>query len=187
MELSEKTTLTLLRDFFLIRSGQNLAPACMALAGNSPADAQMEQTDWDEAEFAFNRLFVGPMALQAPPYASAYLETEPRLMGESTLKIRRIYEMSGLVSPLQGRLPDDHIGVELDAALGLSCLAQDLDAEEPRALWAYFLHEHLSAWLPQFIDRARRAEAGHPAVELALDHLETWLDCQQQKEEGKNQ
>ncbi|HCY85259.1 MAG TPA: cytoplasmic chaperone TorD family protein [Desulfobacteraceae bacterium] len=187
MDPAEKTTLTLLRDFFLARSGQDLAPACMVLAGDSPAAARIGRTDWDEAEFAFNRLFVGPMALQAPPYASAYLETEPRLMGESTLKIRRIYEMAGLSSPLQGRLPDDHIGVELDAALGLSNMAQTLDAEEPRVLWRYFLHEHLSAWLPQFIDRARRAEAGHPAVDLALDHLETWLNRQQSKEEGKIQ
>ena len=67
MELAEKTTLTLLRNFFLARSGTELALACMALAGDSRVALQMGQTDWDEAEFAFNRLFVGPMALQAPP------------------------------------------------------------------------------------------------------------------------
>ena len=143
--------------------------------------------DWDEAEFAINRHFVGPMTLEAPPYASTYLETEPRLMGETTLKVRRIYEMAGLSSPLQGRLPDDHLGIELDAALGLSGMAEAVAAEEPRALWRYFLHEHLGVWLPRFIERARNAGTRHPAVDLALAHLETWLDQQDITEEGVTQ
>ncbi|WP_320042773.1 molecular chaperone TorD family protein [uncultured Desulfobacter sp.] len=173
MAPEQRKRLARLRDFFMARSGKDLSLACTALA--DWAGQVWGETDWDEAEFAFNRLFVGPMALQAPPYASIYLSTDPRLMDDITLKVRRIYEMAGLESPLQGRLPDDHLGVELDAALGLSARAEDLDEEEPRALWDYFLHEHLGGWLPQFINRVRRAEANHPAVDLALDHLEAWL------------
>lgn len=188
MDPAQKRPLVQLRNFFLARSGEDLAEACTALARGSQAEPDMAEMDWDQAEFTFNRLFVGPMALQAPPYASAYLETEPRLMGQTTIQVRRIYDMAGLGSPLQGRLPDDHIGVELDAALGLSAMARELEAEEPRALWAYFLHEHLGAWIPRFIERARRAEAGHPAVDLALDHLEEWLHRQHIKqEEGMTQ
>ena len=184
MTLVQKTRLAELRNFFLAQSGQDIASACTALAKDSKFSSEIAGMDWEAAEFAFNKLFVGPMALQAPPYASAYLETEPQLMGESTLKVRRIYEMAGLSFPLQGRLPDDHVGVELDAALGLSCLAERLEMEEPRALWQYFFHEHLAAWLPQFIKRARKAEAGHPAVDLALDHLEAWLNHQETTKEG---
>lgn len=105
-------------------------------------------------------------------------------MGECTLKVRRLYEMTGLTSPLQGRIPDDHLGVELDAArLMLSMIAQ-FNMEEPRALWRFFLNEHLNTWVPQFLDRARKAESAHPAIDLALNNLEAWLNDQQRQPEG---
>ncbi len=187
MDTVQNTTLVALRNFFLARSGEELTAACITLAGNNQKIKGMGDINWEEAEFAFNKLFVGPMALQAPPYASYYLEAEPQLMGESTLKVRRIYDLAGLVSPLQGHLPDDHLGVELDAALGLLSMADNLDAEEPRALWRYFLHEHLKTWLPQFLNQARNAETGHPVVDLALDQLEAWFYDQETKKEGYDQ
>jgi len=187
MENENTATLAALRDFFLARTGADITAACARLAKDerrqTPA-ATMETMDGDSAEFVFNRLFVGPGALQAPPYASYYLEPEPQLMGPSTLRVRRLYEMAGLVSPLQGHLPCDHLGVELDAALGMQTMAERSGAEEPRALWHYFLNEHLKAWLPSFLDRAHRAEAGHPAVDLALERLEAWLGEQASGEEG---
>ena len=190
METVNQTTLLALRNFFLARTGKDLAAACVTLANDTvttPDLADSADRYWEEAEFVFNRLFVGPMALQAPPYASYYLEPEPQLMGKTTLKVRRLYEMAGLVSPLQGRLPEDHLGVELDAALGLLALAERFDVEEPRALWRYFLHEHLASWVPRFLDQARNAETGHPAVDLALDWLEAWLEDQGTKQEGYDQ
>ena len=190
METVNQTTLLALRNFFLARTGKDLAAACATLADPKvtiPGPGDSDDRYWEEAEFVFNRLFVGPMALQAPPYASYYLEPEPQLMGQSTLKVRRLYEMAGLVSSLQGFLPDDHLGVELDAALGLLALAERFDVEEPSALWRYFLHEHLASWVPRFLDQARNAETGHPAVDLALDRLEAWLNDQGTKEEGYDQ
>ena len=187
METENQTTLLALRNFFLARTEKDLAAACVTLANDkvTTADlADLADKYWEEAEFVFNRLFVGPMALQAPPYASYYLEPEPQLMGKTTLKIRRLYEMAGLVSPLQGSLPDDHLGVELDAALGLLTLAERFDVEEPRALWRYFLHEHLASWVPRFLDQARNAESGHPAIDLALDRLEAWMENQGKEQEG---
>ena len=187
MDSVQNAPLAALRNFFLAGSGEELTSACMALANTKEKAPDMGDMDWEEAEFAFNKLFVGPMALQAPPYASYYLEAEPQLMGESTLKVRRLYDMAGLVSPLQGHLPDDHLGVELDAALALLSMAKYLDAEEPRALWHYFLHEHLHTWLPKFINQARNAETGHPVADLALDHLEAWFNDQETKQEGFDQ
>lgn len=187
MDNESTATLAALRDFFLARNGDDLAAALSELAkersektGAGPAAV----FDREAAEFVFNKLFVGPMALQAPPYASVYLEAEPQLMGQSTLNVRRIYEMAGMASPLEGRLPCDHLGVELDAALGLLKMADRSGAEEPRLLWEYFLNEHLKRWLPMFLDRAKGADAGHPAVDLALEALEAWLDEAGKKKEG---
>ncbi len=183
----KNTTLNNLRDFFLATTGEELAKAGIALVSETPKANPMVDMDWDEAEFAFNRLFVGPKALEAPPYASYYLESEPQLMGESTLQVRRMYEMAGLVSPLQGHLPDDHLGVELDAAVNILGMVDRLIAEEPRILWRYFLQEHLEVWLPQFLNQARSADTGHPVVDLALDKLEAWFLDRKTKQEGYDQ
>lgn len=175
MDTDQNSPLNFLRDFFLARDGQELTKAGMALVKEYGAATVKNDPDWDEAEFSFNRLFVGPKAPEAPPYASFYLESEPQLMGESTFKVSRLYEMAGLVSPLKGQLPDDHLGVELDAAVGLLDIIEKQDAEEPSILWLYFLDDHLAVWLPKFLNQARRANAGHPVVDLALDRLEVWL------------
>ena len=184
MDTTHPTTLESLRNFFLARTGDELVRAGSALADGHENSDEWGDTDWEGAEFAYNRLFVGPKALEAPPYASFYLESEPQLMGETTLNIRRIYEMAGLVSPLKGHLPDDHLGVELDAAVGLLDLVDRQKAEEPRILWQYFLEEHLGKWLPKFLNKARNADTGHPVIDLALNALEAWLKDREMKKEG---
>lgn len=184
MKLIENEILMALRDFFLSRSGGDIAAAYTLLAADDSEAPDVDKIDWVEAEFAYNKLFVGPMALKAPPYASFYLESEPQLMGKSTLKIRRLYDMAGLTSPLQGSLPDDHLGVELDAAIGLMSMARHHDAEELIALWRYFFREHLNIWIPQFLKQARNTDTRHLTVDLALDRLEAWLNNQQSKKEG---
>jgi TorA maturation chaperone TorD len=190
MENRKNSKLAGLRDFFLARTGKDLYAACAKLANDGGPEffpGNLATVDWDAAEFVFNKLFVGPKRLQAPPYASYYLEPEPQLMGTSTLRVRRLYEMAGLISPLQGHLPCDHLGVELDAALGMLTMAERSLADEPRVLWRYFLDDHLKVWLPSFLDRARQADDGHPAVDLALNRLEAWLDEQGKGEEGYDQ
>ena len=190
MENEKNDTLAGLRDFFLARTGKDLCAAYAKLSSNGDPQyfpGTLATVDWEAAEFVFNKLFVGPKGLQAPPYASYYLEPEPQLMGNSTLRVRRLYEMAGLISPLQGHLPCDHLGVELDAALGMLTMAEHSKADEPRALWRYFLNDHLKVWLPSFLDRARRADDGHPAVDLALNRLQAWLEEQLKREEGYDQ
>jgi TorA maturation chaperone TorD len=190
MENEKNATLSGLRDFFLARTGKDLCAACAKLSINSDPQffpGTLATDDWEAAEFVFNKLFVGPKGLQAPPYASYYLEPEPQLMGNSTLRVRRLYEMAGLISPLQGHLPCDHLGVELDAALSILTMAEHSKADEPRALWRYFLNDHLKVWLPLFLDRARQANDGHPAVDLALNRLQAWLEEQLKREEGYDQ
>jgi len=188
VENQNNAMIAALRDFFLAGTSNDLYAACTELANASGLSAgTMASMDWDAAEFVFNKLFVGPKSLQAPPYASYYLEPEPQLMGASTLKVRRLYEMAGLISPLQGHLPCDHLGVELDAALGMISMANHSQADEPRALWRYFLNYHLKVWVPLFLEQTRQANDGHPAVDLALSGLELWLDEQEKGEEGYDQ
>ena len=91
-----------LRDFFMAENEDQLRLAYVAATGALAPGAipapEAANVDWEETLFGFNRLFVGPMALQAPPYSSVWLSPEPYLMGKSALDARHVYHMLGLES-----------------------------------------------------------------------------------------
>ncbi len=173
-DTQKKKQLQALRDFFIAHNDAQLADAYTAL--NAAVSFDMpEVSNWEQVEFSFNRLFIGPKPPTAPLFASVYLEAEPQVMGESTLVVRRIFEMLGVQSPLQGQVPDDHLSMELDACLRISALRQATENPELEDLWSYFLEEHLGQWLPTWLRRIRTADAVHPAIYSVIDILEAWV------------
>lgn len=46
------------------------------------------QTDNETLDDAYQRLFIGPYALPAPPWGSVWLDKENVIFGESTLQLR---------------------------------------------------------------------------------------------------
>ncbi|WMW66542.1 molecular chaperone TorD family protein [Nitratidesulfovibrio liaohensis] len=155
-------------------------------AATQAATSHAHDDQWRDAEYAFNRLFVGPMAVPAPPYASAWLETEPRLMGESTMDVRGLYHALGYAVPDEGATPDDHLSFELDAALALLALrdappfpATDTGREHGLAVdeaWCWLVAEHMGTWVPRFVQRALAEPGVPPAIARALALLLCWQE-----------
>ena len=163
-----------LRDFFSSTDAEALAAAATRFA---PVEILPGTVDWQTEEYAFNRLFVGPQAVPAPPYASVYLEAEPRLMGNAAADMRAILQALGLAAP-EGQ-PDDFIACELEAWTMLTLLLRPecgapLRAHAREAL-AWLVDEHMARWLPAFVARARKTDAPTPAIQAALRCLEYWL------------
>ena len=163
-----------LRDFFNSRNADDLKRTGERLSAYvSPRGP----TDWQAVEHDFNRLFVGPGVVPAPPYASVYLEPEPLLMGRSTLAVRELLHALGVAAP-EGQ-PDDFIACELDAWGMLAALLkpgsgrEELRAQAQDAL-LWLVEEHMGRWLPLFVARVREAGAP-PVVEAALCCVEQWL------------
>jgi len=162
-----------LRDFFISRDAAELEAAYGRLRSATP-DPLPEVRDWREAEYAFNRLFVGPVALEAPPFASVYLDNEPMVMGPTTMAVRQVYALLGLESPWKNTLPDDHISLELDAALALSRAAGKVDIPDLHQVRRYFVAKHMNAWLPEFYNRVLSSESAHPAITAAARMVRDW-------------
>lgn len=59
---------------------------------------------------AFNDLFVGPTALQAPPWGSVYLDDEHVLYGASTLLLRDFLQQEDIIMEVTAPGPEDHFG-----------------------------------------------------------------------------
>ena len=171
-----------LRDFFSARNGEEIRRAALLLASSSPATARlpMDEDGWREEEYVFNRLFVGPAAVVAPPYASVYLDAEPELMGQSTLHMRNLLYELCLCVPREGQDPEDHLACELEVWLVLmNLLEQHSENQEThgglRTIINWLTNEHMARWIPQFTQRAREAENLPPATALALTSLTIWL------------
>jgi TorA maturation chaperone TorD len=168
-----------LRDFFAAADGRGLAQAYARIAADGATPPP--PADWDETEYAFNRLFVGPGPLAAPPYSSVYLDPEPRLMGRSTSLTRAVLQAVGLESAWIGSIPDDHVAVELDAALALRSIAAAAGPGpdgELAALRRYFVAGHMARWVPRFADRVLGQLPLPGPIVTATRKLELWLEAE---------
>lgn len=145
-----------LRDFFASKNSCDLQAAYERLRG----DFSGQPINWHDVEYLFNRLFVGPMAVEAPPYASIYLDEEAQVMGRVTLQVRDVYDALSLKAPSlehNGVLPDDHIALELDALVALLAVQDwcheihgSSVVEKESRMYLTWLSEHMAIWIPQF-------------------------------------
>jgi TorA maturation chaperone TorD len=62
---------------------------------------------------AWQRLFIGPWALPAPPWGSVWLDKENVLFGDSTLALREWMRANGIAHAAQSQEPEDHFGTLL--------------------------------------------------------------------------
>lgn len=165
-----------LRDLFAARDGNGLARALERLDGGAAGGEASDRATFSvEAEYAFNRLFVGPGHVPAPPYASVYLDAEPLLMGRATASMRELFRSLGLAVREEDNLPEDHLACELEAWLVLRTLAraEPLRQNAEEAL-AWLVDRHMQRWIPAFLRQAR-AEPMPEALSGALNRLEAWL------------
>lgn len=177
----------LLRDLFAARDGAAMACALEALAsfraeGDLSSLPSRDEDSIREAEYAFNRLFVGPGPVPAPPYASVYLDAEPLLMGQAAVSMRELIRSLGLAVREEDNLPEDHLACELEVWLVLRSLAPAEDGglrQSAEEALHWLLDGHMSVWIPEFLSRAR-AESMPELLSGALDCLETWLLSTQQ-------
>lgn len=74
---------------------------------------------------AWQRLFIGPWALPAPPWGSVWLDKESVLFGDSTLALRQWMRENGIALEADGNEPEDHFGTVLLLAAWLCETEQD--------------------------------------------------------------
>lgn len=125
------------------------------------------------------RLFIGPFDMQAPPWASLYLDPEKQLMGETSRYAAKAYAEAGL-GPVTGPTDaPDHVTHELEFMYFLAFREGETGDVEWRQRQARFWREHLGAWLPQMAALAKQASGESPfytfLAELTLAFCR-WLE-----------
>nr|WP_314266301.1 Tat proofreading chaperone DmsD [uncultured Moellerella sp.] len=131
--------------------------------------ALLMQSSEEPLEEAYQRLFIGPHALPAPPWGSVYLDKESVLFGDSTLALRQWMRTHQIESQVGEKEPEDHFGLML---MMTAWLAQS----QPQAL-SQFLSEHLLPWSSRYL-ALMIEHAEHPfyqgLAELTQLTLEQW-------------
>jgi len=145
-----------LRNFFASENMLSMAETAAEL--NSIFKGRKKLTDnvnWQEAEYEFNRLFIGPDEPKAPLFASVYLDPDGLVMRDTTIEVRELYQSLSLNFPEAGNIPDDHLTLEIEACI---YLRQLVDSNENYAFaeqYLSFLENHMKIWLANFENRVR--------------------------------
>ncbi|MCZ4060405.1 Tat proofreading chaperone DmsD [Pantoea sp. LMR881] len=124
-----------------VEEKESLQPLTSVLSAAVPATLYVE----------WQRLFMGPAALPAPPWGSVWLDPEQVLNGDSTLRLKTFLAREEMTLHGAENEPVDHIGLML---LQAAWLAQEERFEALQTL----LSEHLMSWLPAFVETLKRAE-----------------------------
>ncbi|ASV55334.1 hypothetical protein LJPFL01_1971 [Lelliottia jeotgali] len=119
---------------------------------------------------AWQRLFIGPWALPAPPWGSVWLDRESVLFGDSTLALRQWMRDNSIAFEMKQNEPEDHFGTLLMLAAWLA--ENERDAERNQLLaW------HLLPWSQRFLT-VFIEQANHPfyvgIAQLARLMLADW-------------
>lgn len=108
----------------------------------------------------FTRLMVGPGETPVVPYGSFYLSPTRNLMTEETLAVRAMYFEAGMSVECLNRIPDDHLGIELEFLYWLTQRAIAA-TEAERVRWLdlrdRFIRDHYSKWVPDFANALEHA------------------------------
>lgn len=156
------------RDLFLQEKlCENLAALLSCCGCDSAAEAArqmlpaLSEQDKDELKVEYSRLFVGPFELLAPPYGSVYLEQKRKLMGDSTMAVKKMYQAAGL--SLNEKEAPDHIAFELEfmhylchAEIEAKAQGQDNKALDSARMQAEFMEKLLAPWIPPFCEDIRQ-------------------------------
>ncbi|WP_142501338.1 Tat proofreading chaperone DmsD [Klebsiella sp. 2680] len=138
--------------------------------------AQFAVVDEEPLPEAWQRLFIGPWALPAPPWGSVWLDKESVLFGDSTLELREWMRANGISLAAQRTEPEDHFGTLLLLAAWLCESGQD-------ETFSQLLAWHLLPWSGRFLS-VFVADAGNAFYQAlgmlaqeTLAHWQTQLSC----------
>ncbi|BFU61140.1 MULTISPECIES: Tat proofreading chaperone DmsD [Rodentibacter] len=98
----------------------------------------------------YQRLFIGPNELPAPPWGSVYLDPECVIFGNSLLALRDFLRRHQIIFQAQQDEPEDHIGLMFMLAAYL--------AENRPHLVIEFLCDHFLTWALHFLAQLNQAE-----------------------------
>lgn len=120
-------------------------------------------------QLAYTRLFIGSFKIEAPPYASYYLEEDHSINGQAAIEVAAVYRQFGIELDPKEKAPADHLRYLL-AFLSLLARRYEETGEEAFAeAYGDFCHDYVLTWIDAFQARVDTyAEAPYYPALVAL-------------------
>lgn len=113
-----------------------------------------------ELAFDYNKLFVGPDKVLAPPWESVYTSEERMVFTGPTMAVRDFYRRHNIEYQRLNQEPEDHFAVELEFMAHLIARQKEALARKEEDLMQYyileqrkFMVEHLQQWAYLFLEQ----------------------------------
>ncbi|WP_028309403.1 TorD/DmsD family molecular chaperone [Desulfitibacter alkalitolerans] len=113
-----------------------------------------------ELAFDYNKLFVGPDKVLAPPWESVYTSEERVVFARPTMEVRDFYRRHNIEYQRLNQEPEDHFAVELEFMAHLIEKQEEALTKKEKDLSQYyileqrkFMVEHLQQWAYLFLDQ----------------------------------
>ena len=120
-----------------------------------------------DEQLAYTRLFIGSMHMEAPPYASYYLEQEHTLFGQAAVEVEAIYNEFGIQLDSKEIAPPDHLRYLLAFLALLSRRYEETGEEAFAEAYADFRDMYLLTWIDDckaLVDRCAEEPRYYPAL-----------------------
>lgn len=107
--------------------------------------------DYEEIKNDHLELFGGMGPSLAPPYSSVYMSEDHIMNGPLTMEVQKLYHAYGWKSRFEGKIPDDHLGIQLQFINLLLNKYAELDDEvcrkEIRTDLVRFIDSYINPWI----------------------------------------
>ena len=131
-------------------------------------------SDRTAEQLAYTRLFIGSFKMEAPPYASYYLEEGHTLNGRAAAEVEAVYRQFGIELDAREFAPADHLRYLLSFLYLVAARFEETGERAFAEAYADFRDDYLLTWIGQFQELVNKyAEAPYyPAlVSLIADVL----------------
>jgi len=171
--------LSALRDFFYVGTADQMEISYGVIKEATNSEYPVAPIDWENEEFIFNRMFVGPTAPTAPFISSLYIDPNEEVQGNITREVREFYNSIGLSLPQAGTIPEDSLPLEFDTCRYLLHLSEELP--KAKDIYHEFIDEHMTLWLPKFTEQALLSCEDSIAIRDVLILIEGWINTESGK------
>lgn len=103
-----------------------------------------------DGQLAYTRLFIGSFKMEAPPYASYYLDGEHLLAGKTAAEVRGVYRQFGIELSADEKAPADHIRFLLAFLALMARRWEETGAEAFAEAYGDFRDAYVRPWVRSF-------------------------------------
>ena len=126
-------------------------------------------------QLAYTRLFIGSFKMEAPPYASYYLEEDHTINGQAAVEVADIYREFGIELDAKEFAPADHLRYLLSFLYLIAARYEETGEEAFAEVYADFRDAYILTWFDQFrglVDKYAEAPYYPALTGLIADVLE---------------